>query len=55
MQNEQIIKKAMECLQMEASSIMALIPRLNDDFIRAVQLIHDCKGKVVVTLSLIHI
>lgn len=34
---------------MEASSIMALIPRLNDDFIRAVQLIHDCKGKVVVT------
>lgn len=49
MQNEQIIKKAMECLQMEASSIMALIPRLNDDFIRAVQLIHDCKGKVVVT------
>lgn len=49
MQNEQIIKKAMECLQMEASAIMALIPRLNDDFIRAVQLIHDCKGKVVVT------
>ena len=39
----------MECLQMEASAIMALIPRLNDDFIRAVQLIHDCKGKVVVT------
>ncbi|MBR6066125.1 MAG: KpsF/GutQ family sugar-phosphate isomerase [Paludibacteraceae bacterium] len=49
MQNEQIIKKAMECLQMEASAIMALIPRLNDDFIRAVQLIHECKGKVVVT------
>lgn len=49
MQNEQIIKKAMECLQMEAASITALIPRLNDDFIRAVQLIHECKGKVVVT------
>ena len=34
---------------MEASAIMALIPRLNEDFIRAVQLIRDCKGKIVVT------
>ena len=49
MQNEQIIKKATECLEMEASAIMALIPRLNEDFIRAVQLIRDCKGKIVVT------
>ncbi len=49
MQNEQIIKKATECLEMEASSIMALIPRLNEDFIRAVQLIRECKGKIVVT------
>ncbi len=49
MQNEQIIKKATECLEMEASSIMALIPRLNEDFIRAVQLIRECKGKIVDT------
>ena len=49
MQNEQIIKKATECLEMEASAIMALIPRLNEDFLRAVQLIRDCKGKIVVT------
>ncbi len=49
MQNEQIIQKATECLEMEASAIMALIPRLNEDFIRAVQLIRDCKGKIVVT------
>ena len=34
---------------MEASAIMALIPRLNEDFIRAVQLIRACKGKIVVT------
>ena len=34
---------------MEASAIMALIPRLNEDFLRAVQLIRDCKGKIVVT------
>ena len=49
MQTEQIIKKATECLEMEASAIKALIPRLNEDFIRAVQLIRDCKGKIVVT------
>lgn len=34
---------------MEASAIKALIPRLNEDFIRAVQLIRECKGKIVVT------
>ena len=34
---------------MEASAIKALIPRLNEDFIRAVQLIRACKGKIVVT------
>ena len=49
MQTEQIIKKATECLEMEASAIKALIPRLNEDFIRAVQLIRECKGKIVVT------
>ena len=49
MQTEQIIKKATECLEMEASAIKALIPRLNEDFIRAVQLIRACKGKIVVT------
>ena len=49
MQTEQIIKKAAECLEMEASAIKALIPRLNEDFIRAVQLIRECKGKIVVT------
>ena len=46
---QSVITKAKECLEQEANAIMALIPRLNADFIRAVQLIHDCKGKVVVT------
>lgn len=44
-----VITKAKECLKQEANAITALIPRLGDDFIRAVQLIRDCKGKVVVT------
>ena len=50
MQEQQsIIQRAMECLQREAKAIEALIPRLDDSFLRAVQAIRDCKGKVVVT------
>lgn len=49
MEDKSIIRKAAECLRQEADAIKNLIPRLGDDFIRAVQLIRDCKGKVVVT------
>lgn len=49
MQSQAIIKRATECLQCEAAAIKALIPRLDDSFLRAVQLIRDCKGKIVVT------
>ena len=44
-----IINKAVECLQCEAQAIEALIPRLGEDFVRAVQAIRECKGKIVVT------
>ena len=50
MQEQQsIIQRATECLQREAKAIETLIPRLDDAFLRAVQAIRDCKGKVVVT------
>lgn len=49
MEDKSIIRKAAECLRQEADAIKNLIPRLGDDFIRAVKLIRDCKGKVVVT------
>lgn len=49
MQAQAIIKRAMECLQCEAAAIEALIPRLDEHFVQAVQLIRDCKGKIVVT------
>lgn len=49
MTEQNIIKKATECLQCEATAIQSLIPRLDDSFIRAVQLIRNCKGKIVVT------
>lgn len=49
MKEEQIIQRATECLQAEAAAIETLIPRLGEDFLRAVEAIRDCKGKIVVT------
>ena len=49
MSNVNIINRATECLQCEAAAIEALIPRLDDSFMRAVEAIRDCKGKIVVT------
>ena len=46
---EQIINKAAQCLQCEAAAVQALIPRLDENFLRAVEAIRDCKGKIVVT------
>ena len=46
---QSVITKAKECLKQEANAITALIPRLGEDFIRAVELIRGCQGKVVVT------
>ena len=45
----EIINKAKDCLQCEAKAIEALIPRLDENFVRAVEAIHACKGKIVVT------
>lgn len=49
MESKEIINRAVECLQCEAAAIQSLIPRLDENFLRAVQLIRDCKGKIVVT------
>lgn len=49
MQDKAIIERASECLQCEAKAIESLIPRLDANFLRAVELIRDCKGKIVVT------
>lgn len=40
---------AIKCLHDEAAAIEALVPRINDAFDRAIELILSCKGKVVVT------
>ena len=49
MESEQIIKRAADCLQAESAAIQSLVSRLDDTFLRAVQAIRDCKGKIVVT------
>jgi arabinose-5-phosphate isomerase len=44
-----ILARAREVLAIEAESVAALAPQLNDAFIRACQLILDCAGRVVVS------
>ena len=49
MKEQAIIQRATECLEQEAAAVRSLIARLDDTFVRAVEAIRDCKGKVVVT------
>ena len=43
------IQRAREVLKIEAESIMRLIDRVDKNFARAVDLIYQCKGRVIVT------
>lgn len=45
----QILKRAREVLDIEARGISSLVDRLDESFVQAVEILHDCKGKVVVT------
>jgi arabinose-5-phosphate isomerase len=44
-----IIERAKRVLTIEAEAIQQLVERINEDFVRAVELILACEGKVVVT------
>ena len=44
-----IIKRAKQVLRIEAKAIEQLVERINEQFVRAVELILACQGKVVVT------
>ncbi len=44
-----ILQRAKEVLNIEAMGIVSLIDRLDDRFIQAVELLYNCRGKVVVT------
>jgi arabinose-5-phosphate isomerase len=44
-----IIERAKRVLKIEAEAIQQLVDRINEDFVRGVELILACEGKVVVT------
>lgn len=47
--SEKIIQQGLQVLEIEANAILALKERLGDSFIQAVQMIRQCKGKLVIT------
>jgi arabinose-5-phosphate isomerase len=44
-----ILKRAKEVLNIEAKGLLSLVNRVDDDFVRAIELLATCRGKVVVT------
>ena len=49
MDAKRTLKRASDVLQIEANGILSLIDRLDDAFVRAVEVLYSCKGKIVVT------
>jgi arabinose-5-phosphate isomerase len=45
----QLLARARRVLEIEVAAVIALQSRLNDSFVNACRLLHDCKGRVVVT------
>jgi arabinose-5-phosphate isomerase len=44
-----LIEIAKNTLKLEADAIYNIIDKINEDFIKAINLIYDCKGRVVIT------
>jgi arabinose-5-phosphate isomerase len=49
MKDSSLLEQARRVLRIEAESIMDLISRIDDSFIKAVEMLYECKGRVVVT------
>ncbi len=49
MDRNAIIARAKHVLSIEANGVLSLVDRLDDNFVRAVELLSMCRGKVVVT------
>lgn len=47
--NKEILKQAKRVLEIEADAVRDLIKRLDSDFLKAVNLLYFCKGRVIVT------
>lgn len=44
-----ILERARRVIKIEAEAVAALIPRLGENFVRAVDILYECKGRVVLT------
>jgi len=49
MNRAQVLKRAADVLRIEADGIVSIIERLDHNFLRAIELLAGCSGKVVVT------
>lgn len=49
MNSEEIIKKGKEVVRIEAAAVADLEKSIDDEFVKAVNTIYDCKGRVVLT------
>ena len=49
MSNSKMIETAIKCIQDEANALLDLIPLIDESFDKAIKLILDCKGKIVIT------
>ena len=49
MKSADILKRAADVLRIESDGLLALVERLDESFLRAVELLGHCRGKVVVT------
>jgi arabinose-5-phosphate isomerase len=49
MSDSKILQRARDVLDVEARGILSLIERLDESFVNAVDIIYNCRGKVVVT------
>lgn len=49
MTDTDIIEVGRRCLQDEAKAITALVPRLDESFSQAVEMIYNCRGKFIIT------
>ncbi len=46
---DRTIAKGKEVIQIEGEAVQALVPRIGEDFARAVDLLEQCRGRVIIT------
>ena len=47
--NKLVVETGIKCFQDEAKALLDVVPRIGEDFEKAVDLIYNCKGKFIVT------